>query len=385
MSEKSMVSFLEKFDEYPFLVSVDGKEYTIGKGTPVFKAIFHKEIPIGELLKSTSLALGEAYMNGMLEIEGNLYDALDHFLGQIGKFSSSNRMLKKCFASSGKRHQKEQVQRHYDIGNDFYECWLDETMSYSCGYFRTESDTLYEAQVNKVDYILEKLHLEKGMHLLDIGCGWGFLLIEAVKKYHVHGLGITLSEEQYKEAKRRIAREGLEEFLDVELLDYRDLKKRGEMFDRVVSVGMIEHVGRKNYSQFLDCVREVLKPGGIFLLHFISALKEYPGNDWIQKYIFPGGVIPSLREIVNGMAEEDFHILDVENLRNHYNRTLLCWEENFRKHLPEEKKMFEEPFLRMWDLYLSSCAAAFHNGVVDLHQIVVTKGVNNELPMVRWY
>lgn len=210
-------------------------------------------------------------------------------------------------------------------------------------------------------------------------------MIEAAKKYGIHGLGITLSREQHDEFQRRIEAEGLSGQLEVKLMDYRDLEKTDLQFDRIVSVGMVEHVGRGNYQQFIDCAAHVLKPGGLFLLHFISALKEHPGDPWIKKYIFPGGVVPSLREMLTCMAEADFHTLDIENLRNHYNRTLLCWERNFRDHIDDVRKMFDERFIRMWDMYLSSCAATFHNGIIDIHQILMSKGVNNDLPMVRWY
>ena len=381
-----LVTFLERFTDYPFLVKLNGQEYKIGEGTPEFTVKFNKSIPKTKLLTSTSLALGEAYMDKDLEIEGDLYYALDHFLGQLGKFSTDENALKKIMHSSvSKKNQEKEVTSHYDIGNDFYRLWLDETMSYSCGYFRHPDDTLYQAQVNKVDYILEKLNLKEGMTLLDIGCGWGFLLIEAAKKYKIKGVGITLSHEQCKEFERRIEEEGLQDQLKVELMDYRDLPKSGYTFDRVVSVGMVEQVGRANYQLFNDCVKAVLKDGGTFLLHFISALKEHAGDPWIKKYIFPGGTVPSLREMVSCMAEDDFHIMDIENLRLHYNKTLLCWADNFHRHMEEEKKMFDERFLRMWDLYLNACAATFHNGIIDIHQIVATKGINNDYPMVRWY
>ncbi len=387
IAENVMISFLKKFDENPFLIKFKGKEYQVGEGTPLFTVVFHKEIPLSALTASTSLALGEAYMNGDLEVEGDLYFALDHFMGQMGSFDVDESALKKLLHSStGKKNQREEVQSHYDIGNDFYKLWLDETMSYSCGYFLRDNDTLYQAQVNKVDYILKKLHLEEGMSLLDIGCGWGFLLIEAAKKYGVHGTGITLSKEQHKEFQERIHAEHLEGQLKVELADYRELPDIIKTpFDRVVSVGMVEHVGRENYQLFIDCVRNVMKPGGLFLLHFISGLKEHPGDPWIKKYIFPGGVIPSLREILTCAAERNFHTIDVENLRQHYNRTLLCWVKNFHEHADEVRKIFDERFIRMWDLYLSACAATFHNGIIDLHQILFTNGINNDLPLVRWY
>ena len=386
LKENLMVKALNKFDDICFLVIVDGEEYKIGEGEPTFTAKFKESIPVSKLLSSTSLALGEAYMSGNLEIEGDLYHALDYFMSEMDKFSIDKKAMKKLiFTSISKKNQEKEVRSHYDIGNDFYKLWLDETMSYSCLYFLNDNDTLYQAQVNKVDYILKKLYLKEGMTLLDIGCGWGFLLIEAAKKYKIHGTGITLSVEQYNEFRRRIVDEGLEDYLEVKLMDYRDLKNSDLKFDRVVSVGMLEHVGRDNYQLFIDCVNTVLKPHGLFLLHFISGLKEHPGDPWIKKYIFPGGVIPSLREIMNCLAEDNFHTLDVENLRNHYNRTLLCWEKNYKEHIDEVREMFDEEFVRMWDLYLSACAAIFHNGIIDIHQILVSKGVNNDLPIVRWY
>jgi len=386
LKEKAMVHFLNRFTDYPFLVRWEGHEEKVGHGNPLFVVNIKEQISVKELTGSTSLALGEAYMKGKLEVEGDLYEALDHFLGQMDKFEVNRVKLKGLLhTSNSRKNQKKEVSFHYDIGNDFYKLWLDETLNYSCGYFKTGEDTLYEAQVNKTEYILKKLGLQAGMSLLDIGCGWGFLLLRAAKEYKIRGTGITLSREQYEGFRTRIEKEGLEDLVTVRLMDYRDLKQVGLEFDRIVSVGMVEHVGRENYNCFLDCVSQALKPGGVFLLHFISSQKEHAGDPWIKKYIFPGGVIPSLREIIFLMAEYNFHILDVENLRNHYNKTLLCWKKNFREHENQIRSMFDEEFVRMWELYLCSCAATFHNGVIDLHQILATKGVNNELPIVRWY
>lgn len=384
--ENELVKFMSKFDEHPFQMVVRGETHLIGEGEPTFTVVFHKVPSVSELLTSTSIALGEAYMRGDIEIQGDLYHALYNFMGQMGKFSTDTSSLKKLmFTSLSKKNQQKEVSSHYDIGNDFYGLWLDETMSYSCGYFKNETDSLYQAQCNKVDRILEKLYLKEDMTLCDIGCGWGFLLIEAAKKYKVHGTGITLSAEQKKKFEDRIREEHLEDYLQVKLMDYRDLPGLGITFDRVVSVGMVEHVGRGNYEEFLSCAKNILKPGGLFLLHYISSLKEYPGDAWIKKYIFPGGVVPSLREIINIAGDLRFYTVDVESLRRHYSKTLRCWNANYQEHRDEVVAMFDEEFARMWELYLCACAATFMNGVIDLHQILFTNDVNNDLPMNRWY
>lgn len=356
----------------------------IGTGPAEFKVTLKRPLPKTELLRSTSLALGEAYMRGDIELDRDLFEVLDLFLGQMGRFKSNKRALRSLiYTSKSKGNQKKEVTSHYDIGNDFYRLWLDETMSYSCGYFKRAGDSLFEAQVQKVDHILEKLRLEKGMTLLDIGCGWGFLLKRAALHYGVKGVGITLSEEQYRQFSEEIRNQHMEDRLEVKLMDYRDLEKSGLSFDRVVSVGMLEHVGRGNYECFLQNAAAVLKPEGLFLLHYISAQEEHPGDPWIKKYIFPGGTVPSLREIIDLMPEYRFYTLDVESLRRHYTQTLLCWRENFLKHRKEIAEKYGEEFTRMWELYLASCAATFHNGVIDLHQILVSKGVNNRIPMTR--
>ena len=388
MSLESMIikKYFKQNNQTPFkVIFKDGEVLDIGNGSPKFTIKVNGNIDKKLLLTSTSLALGEAYMDKTLDMEaGDLYDALDIVLGKLDDFDVNESALSKLiFTSTSKKNQKKEVTSHYDIGNDFYSLWLDETMSYSCAYFKNEDDTLYEAQKNKIDYILKKLQLKEGMSLLDIGCGWGYLLIEAAKKYKVHGVGITLSEQQYLKFKERIKEENLEEYLTAELMDYRDLEKSKLKFDRVVSVGMLEHVGRDNYNLFFKNVDSVLKDQGLFLLHYISGRKEHPGDPWIKKYIFPGGVIPSLREIIDIGSELNYYILDVESLRRHYQKTLLCWYDNYKNNIDKISEMFDERFVRMWELYLSSCAASFHNGMIDLHQIVFSKGNNNTLEMTR--
>lgn len=379
-----LTSYLGGIIPVAFRIQSGEESMIVGRDRPEFTVTLNEDLDKKELLTSTSLALGEAYMKEELEVDRDLYEVLNLFLGQMGKFKMDKSALKKLILTSkAKKNQEKEVRFHYDIGNEFYRLWLDETMSYSCGYFKNAEDTLYDAQVNKADHILEKLQLQEGMTLLDIGCGWGFLLMRAAKKYGIKGTGITLSKEQYQKFSEDIEREGLKDRLQVELMDYRDLKHSGVQFDRVVSVGMLEHVGRGNYELFMENAEAVLKPEGLFLLHYISAQKEHEGDPWIKKYIFPGGTIPSLREIIDILPEYEFHVLDIESLRRHYNRTLLCWRENFLKHRAEIARMQGEEFTRMWELYLASCAATFNNGIIDLHQILTSKGINNRLPMTR--
>ncbi len=379
-----VAEYLEHIIPVSFVLRIGDEEQRIGKENPRFTVDLKKNLNKKEMLTSTSLSLGEAYMRGDLEVDHDLYEVLNCFMGEMDKFKIDKLALKGLLNTSrSKKNQEKEVRSHYDIGNDFYRLWLDETMSYSCGYFKEETDSLYQAQVNKVDHILDKLSLAPGMSLLDIGCGWGFLLKRAAKEYGVHGTGITLSEEQYQKFRQEIEDEGLDDLLEVRRMDYRELKKSGMKFDRIVSVGMIEHVGRGNYEEFMENIDAVLKCKGLCLLHFISALEEHEGDAWIKKYIFPGGVIPSLREIIHILPEHHFYTLDVESLRRHYNKTLLFWRENFNRCRTEIVEGKGEEFARMWELYLTSCAAAFQNGVVDIHQLLLSKGVNNELPLNR--
>ena len=380
-------TFLNNFEEEDFTVKLwDGEEVKLGQNSSKFKVTFNEPLKKNELLKSTSLALGEAYVDGKLEVEGDFYTMLNSILKYKDRFTTDFKGLPKLFSNkTNAKKQKEEVTFHYDLGNDFYKLWLDDTMSYSCAYFKNENDTLYDAQMNKIHHLLRKLNLKEGQTLLDIGCGWGALLIEAAKKYKVKGLGITLSEEQYKKFKDRIVEENLQEYLDVKLMDYRELEKSGLSFDRIVSVGMLEHVGRTNYELFMKNVSSVLKKEGVFVLHYISGRTESEGDAWMRKYIFPGGVIPSLREIISLASDYKFNTLDVENLRMHYTKTLLEWAKNFENNTDIVREMFDEKFIRIWTMYLYSCAACFNTGVIDLHQIIFTKGVNNSIELTRDY
>ncbi|MFQ9313269.1 MAG: class I SAM-dependent methyltransferase [Clostridium perfringens] len=381
-------SIAEHLSDRPFdLEYWDGEIIKYGEGEPEFKLIIKNFPSKKELLSDPSVALGETYMKGDIDIEGDLQKFFESIIRNKDSFMNKNtvfRLASKIKAPSLIKSKKD-IAHHYDIGNDFYSLWLDKTMSYSCGYFKNPTDTLYDAQMNKIHHILKKLNLKEGQHLLDIGCGWGYLIIEAAKLYKVKALGITLSEEQFKKAKERIKQEGLEDLVDVQLMDYRNLEKSNLEFDRIVSVGMAEHVGHANLPLFFKNVDSVLKESGLFLLHNITNLVETEGNKWITTYIFPGGYLPTLREELNIAADINFRTLDVESLRLHYMKTLEEWCKNFMNHLDEERDMFDDEFLRMWHLYLATCAAAFHYWDIDIHQILFSKGINNTLPMTRKY
>ncbi|NGU53802.1 class I SAM-dependent methyltransferase [Clostridium perfringens] len=381
-------SIAEHLSDKPFELEYwDGEIIKYGEGEPEFKLIIKNFPSKKELLSDPSVALGEAYMKGDIDIEGDLQKFFESIIRNKDSFMNKNtvfRLASKIKAPSLMKSKKD-IAHHYDIGNDFYSLWLDKTMSYSCGYFKNPTDTLYDAQMNKIHHILKKLNLKEGQHLLDIGCGWGYLIIEAAKLYKVKALGITLSEEQFKKAKERIKQEGLEDLVDVQLMDYRNLEKSNLEFDRIVSVGMAEHVGHANLPLFFKNVDSVLKESGLFLLHNITNLVETEGNKWITTYIFPGGYLPTLREELNIAADINFRTLDVESLRLHYMKTLEEWCKNFMNHLDEERHMFDDEFLRMWHLYLATCAAAFHYWDIDIHQILFSKGINNTLPMTRKY
>ncbi|WP_085829331.1 SAM-dependent methyltransferase [Clostridium massiliodielmoense] len=365
----------------------DGTVEKFGEGNSKFKIFINEHIKEKDILRDPFLTLGEAYMNSIIDFDGNIqtiiesiYKNKDSFLHKASIFSKLYRITNHSI-----KQNKKDIQFHYDLGNDFYSIWLDDTMSYSCAYFKTKEDTLYDAQLNKVKYILKKLNLKNGDRLLDIGCGWGELIIEAAKEYGVKATGITLSSEQVEKVNDRIKKNGIEDLVEVKLMDYRELLKENRKFDRIVSVGMAEHVGRKNIPAYIADISKLLEDKGVCLLHCITAQVEGEANEWIKRYIFPGGYIPSIRELVYNMAENNLHLVDVESLRLHYSKTLECWAKNFENNLDKVKNMKDEKFIRMWRLYLNACAASFHYGVIDIHQFLFTKGLNNNLPMTRDY
>lgn len=381
--EKLLCSILSDTFEIRFW---DDTVKTYGSGEVKFTIIFNENISIAHVLENPSLVLGEAYMDKKIDLDGSIEAFIMSVYKNKAKFPHFKGIHLDAIrnaAHSLKSSSSANIEHHYDIGNDFYKLWLDKNMIYSCAYFRDNFDSLDMAQENKLEYILKKLNLSEGQSLLDIGCGWGQLIIKAAKKYKVKALGVTLSREQYEKVQYRIIEEGLEDRVSVMLCDYRNLKDMS--FDRIVSVGMIEHVGKHHLSEYFSRVNDLLNDQGLSLLHCITAKKHGCSNSWIEKYIFPGGYVPAIKDIVRYISEEDFEIIDIENLRYHYAKTLELWLQNFDRNIETIRETKDERFIRMWRLYLGSCAAAFKSSNITIHQFVFTKGINNHLPWTRDY
>jgi len=330
----------------------------------------HDERLYNRVMTQGSLGLGEAYVDGWWDA-----GAVDQFLYRVltGQLQSKIRFdlalalltVKAVVLNPQRLHVREVGEKHYDIGNDLYRRMLDPRMVYSCGYWR-EAETLAEAQEAKLDLICRKIGLREGMRILDIGSGWGGFLKFAAERYGVSGLGITVSREQLAFAND--TRGDLP--IETRLMDYMDLDGQ---FDRIVSVGMFEHVGYKNYRPYFSKVHELLPDDGLFLLHSIGGgLTRRSGDPWMEKYIFPNGMIPSPKQ-VTGAAEGRLVMEDWHNFGPDYDRTLMAWHENFEAAWPELEEKYGQRFYRMWRYYLLMCAAAFRARWVHLWQIVYSR------------
>ncbi len=344
------------------------------------------------LARPSLLTLAEAYIDGDAELEGDVREAIR------GAEAITRAIPKPLFQSQGptnarhsKRDDREAIQHHYDVSNEFYALWLDPGMVYSCAYFHDEADTLEQAQVQKLDHICRKLRLQPGERFLDIGCGWGALVMHAAGKYGVDATGITLSENQHRLANERIREAGLQGRCRVELVDYRDVPGENP-FDKIASVGMFEHVGLRNLPVYFTVVRRLLKERGLFLNHGITSSDT--GNravglgagEFIGRYVFPKGELPHLHRAVHDMSDQNLEVHDVESLRPHYAKTLDFWSGNFERHMHDAVAAASERTARIWRLYLAGCAYAFEQGWVSIYQILAskqTKPGGTALPLTR--
>ena len=325
------------------------------------------------ILREGSLALGETYMDLWWDCND-----LDVFFERLilahseKKIKKNIRLLiKMAIAKMINLQTKKRAlmvgRKHYDLGNDLFQCMLDSNMNYTCGYWKNAS-TLDEAQLAKLDLVCRKLQLKPGMRVLDIGCGWGALAKYAAEKYQVEVTGVTISIQQYEYAKENCKNLPIE-------IRFQDYRETSGNFDRIVSLGMFEHVGHLNYRHYMQIANNLLKSDGIFLLHTIgSNISVTKADEWIAKYIFPNGMLPSIAQI--GKASEDLFIMeDWHNFGADYDKTLMAWNQNFKKHWEELKTKYDEHFYRMWNYYLLMCAGIFRARDMQLWQIVFSKGI----------
>jgi cyclopropane-fatty-acyl-phospholipid synthase len=361
-------------------------------------------------LSPDELSLGESYVRGDFEIEGDIeaaFDLADHLflegnghqktvaLGQLLRLAMNEEPSQLHLPKlSGPLHSlgrdRAAVTYHYNVSSDFYALWLDPRMVYSCAYFRQRNDSLETAQKNKLDYLCRKLRLRPGDRLLDIGCGWGALAIHAAEFYGARALGVTLSEPQAEWARRQIEMRGIGSRCQVQVRDYRDLGFQ-HRFDKIVSIGMFEHVGRTNFPQYFQYVSRLLRQGGVFLNSAISysAIHQRKGRSFIDRYVFPDGDLVPISRALESAEDAGFEVRDVESAREHYMLTLRHWLSRLDQHAAEARRIASDITYRIYRIYLAGSAHAFRRGRLNLYHTLLAKPMQGEsgLPLTRqdWY
>jgi cyclopropane-fatty-acyl-phospholipid synthase len=392
----------------------DGTQWPAETDSPGFTLILGHPHALRCLLENSDLAVSESYIHGDLDLEGDLEAAMplaNYLMDRHWPISTVLRIGWNVFRMSangrsrgngqrpamlsGELHSVERdrqaVTYHYNVSNDFYALWLDQRMVYSCAYFETTDEDLDTAQARKLDYLCRKLRLRPGERLLDIGCGWGGLIIHAAQHYGVDVLGITLSQNQADLANQRIAQAGLQNRCRVELRDYRDLNEIGG-FDKLVSVGMFEHVGEIRLPLYFQHAWQLLRPGGVFLNHGIAlrANELWPkGPTFLSRYVFPDGQLVSINATLRYAEEAGFEVRDVESLREHYALTLRHWARRLEFHRDQALQLVDESTYRVWRLFLSGSAYGFATGPLNVYQALLLKPAEGQsgLPLTRgdWY
>jgi cyclopropane-fatty-acyl-phospholipid synthase len=328
----------------------------------------------------------EMYVSGRVEIDAPLEHVTVEVFRAIqlvdARSGSWLRLARLKYRPRGTslRRARQNIHHHYDIGNDFYALWLDGHMAYTCAYFPEPDVSLEDAQIAKFDHVCRKVRLQPGMHVIEAGCGWGGLALHMARHYGVTVQAYNISHQQICFARVQAEREGLADRVEFVEADWRTIRGSCDVF---MSVGMLEHVGRRNYRQLGQLIDRVLKPGGRGLIHSIGQNVAQPASPWIERRIFPGGYPPSLSEMMRIFEPNGFSVLDIENIRLHYAQTLRHWLDRFRNHEPRVREMFDERFVRMWGFYLAGSYAAFVTGSYQLFQVVFNRAADNDVSWTR--
>lgn len=367
------------------IVLWDGEAIESPGKAPVGDIVIRDRATLRHLLVDPDVAFGDAYSDGTIEIRGPLVDVLSAICVASGRTSSSGLLARILNRPRRRRSHslaasRDSVYHHYDLGNDFYKMWLDERMQYTCAYYAEPAFTLEQAQLAKLDHVCRKLQLKAGESVVEAGCGWGGLALHMAERYGVSVRAFNLSHEQIAYARELAQSTGLARRIEFVEDDYRNVTGK---YDAFVSIGMLEHVGLENYGELGRVIDRSLMPSGRGLLHSIGRNVPEPMNAWTDKRIFPGAYPPSLREMLGVLEPFRFSVLDVENLRLHYARTLEHWLERYERAAEKIADMFDERFVRMWRMYLACSIATFRVGSLQLFQIAFTRESNNDIPWTR--
>lgn len=338
------------------------------------------------LFRNPNLNFGDGYSLGRIRVDGDLVALLEAIYrariertrpGPLQRFISRGLVRQRRNTLEG---SQQNIHHHYDLGNDFYRLWLDEEMAYTCAYFPDPSITLEQAQFAKHDHVARKLQLKPGETVVEAGCGWGGLARHLARHYGVKVKAYNISREQVAYARERAKAEGLDDRIEYVLDDYRAIEGKYDVF---VSVGMLEHVGADNYAALGELIDRVLSPTGRGLIHTIGQIRPEPTGAWVEKRIFPGGYTPTLRQMMDIFEGPGFSVLDVENLRLHYAKTLEHWLARYEQHIDTVRQMYDEFFVRAWRLYLSASIANFRAGQLQLYQVLFARPTKNDIAWTR--
>jgi cyclopropane-fatty-acyl-phospholipid synthase len=373
------------------VIDPKGRAETFGEPPGIASTIrLHDPKLVWRILRDPTLAVGEAYMDGTLTVEeGDVLDFLNLVAINSGRATDNSSfrlgagpLIHGIRRANKRRRARRNVAHHYEFTTDFYDLFLDPNRQYSCAYFRDSADTLEQAQRNKLDHVANKLLLEPHHRVLDIGCGWGTLARHINRISGAHVTGITLSEEQCRAAREMAAAEGKQDALDFRVEDYRRIEGR---FDRIVSVGMFEHVGTPHYAKYFRRIHDLLTPDGLGMVHTIGR-SDGPGatDAWTEKYIFPGGYSPALSEIMPAVERSGLFISDIEVWRLHYARTTEAWYRRFQQNREQIRALYDERFCRMFELFLAGCVGSFDHGGLVVFQMQLGKKADS-VPLTRDY